>query len=271
MKNILVPTNFSECADYATQVAISLAAKNNAIISFLHIMPNPNDTWHIPRPANLSTKSQEKVQARNNLALLVKKASEAGVLAKQFLVFDKGNEKIENYIDPLGIDFIVMGSHGATGIREMVLGSNTQRTLRHAHVPVLVVKHSPNKPFQIKNIVFASSFEGNDLGALKLITDMARLWQATLNVLFITMQDKQQPVNQQKIIDQLQANNPSLKITSSSIEVNDEEWGIHQFAKLIDADIITLTTHDHHGVLVQRNVAEELANHEDLPVLVIHS
>ena len=49
------------------------------------------------------------------------------------------NEQIERYIKPLNIDFVVMGSHGATGIRELVIGNNTQRIVRKSSIPVLVI------------------------------------------------------------------------------------------------------------------------------------
>jgi nucleotide-binding universal stress UspA family protein len=272
MKSILVPTDFSECADYAAQVAIILASKTGAGVSFLHIMPNPNEGSHVPHGLGASPRSAEKIEARNKLTALVKKAEEESLNAKQFLVFDKGNEKIENYIKPLDIDFIVMGSHGVSGIRELVIGSNTQRVVRNSPVPVLVVKHPGANEFQIKNIVYASAFQGNDHEALKLITEMARLWESCLNIIFIRTQENETgKIDQERIIKQLKEENPSLTITSSNIEVNDEEWGIHQFARLVDADIIALTTHDQSGFLVHHNVAEELANHEDLPVLIVNN
>jgi nucleotide-binding universal stress UspA family protein len=272
MKSILVPTDFSECAEYAAQVAIVVATKYGAGISFLHIMPNPNEGSHVPHGLGSSLKSAEKIDARNKLSALVKKAEEAGLIAKQYLVFDKGNEKIENYIKPLAIDFIVMGCHGVSGIREIVIGSNTQRVVRHSPVPVLIVKHPGANTFQVKNIVYASTFQGNDQVALKLVTDMAKLWQSNLNLLFIVAKENEiTKVEQERIMKQLQEENPSLTITSSNIEVNDEEWGIHEFARLVDADIIALTTRDQPGFFTRHNVAEELANHEDLPVLVINT
>jgi nucleotide-binding universal stress UspA family protein len=271
MKKILVPTDFSECADYAAHVAMLIAAKTGASLHFLHIMPNPNENLHVPHNTDISIRSEQKIKAHNALNELVSKATHAGLEASPLLVFDKGNEQIEHYISPLQIDLIVMGSHGASGIRELVIGSKTQRVVRHSPVPVLVVKHCGSKEFEIKNIVYASTFQGSDDHALTLVTDFANLWKATLHVLFISFGERRiNEADQTKIMDELKLKYPNINFTSNHIEVNDEEWGIHQFAKLIDADIITLNTEDTRGFLLHRNVAEELVNHEQTPVLVFN-
>ncbi len=61
---------------------------------------------------------------------------------------------------------------------------------------------------------------------------------------------------------------PKLQYTVNDIETNDEEWGIHQFVEKINADMIAITTHDKTGFL-SHSVAEDLVNHETIPVLVI--
>ena len=65
-----------------------------------------------------------------------------GLKAQEFLVFDKGREEIDKHIKHHKHDFIVMGSHGANGLKQ-VLGSNTQKVVRNSPVPVLVVKKKP--------------------------------------------------------------------------------------------------------------------------------
>jgi nucleotide-binding universal stress UspA family protein len=271
MKKILVPTDFSECANYAAQVAMSIAARTKASIHFLHIMPNPNEDFHVPHGPGVSIRSAQKIEARNALNELCSKAAHTGLEASQLLVFDKGNERIENYVDPLHIDLIIMGSHGASGIRELVIGSNTQRVVRHASVPVLVVKGTGTSAFSIKNMLYASTFQGDDQHALMLVTSFANLWKATVNILLISIREGGvNEVDQDKIVNQLKEKYPTINFTSNKIEVNDEEWGIHQFARLIDADMIILNTEEPRGFMFHRNIAEELVNHEQKPVLVIN-
>lgn len=197
-------------------------------------------------------------------------ATQAGIKATPLLVFDRGSEKIENYISPLKIDLIVMGSHGARGIRELVVGSNTQRLVRHSSVQVLVVKNRISEPIKMESIVFASTFKEDITPALDQVVNFARLFKATVHMLFINFIDK---LTDQKsieaIIQKLTRSYPDVPFTSNTAEANDEEWGIHQFVEMIDADLVALTRGDKTGFLVRHSVAEDLVNHEKIPVLVI--
>jgi nucleotide-binding universal stress UspA family protein len=272
MKNILVPTDFSDCALRAAQAAMSIAAKFSANIHFLHIMPDPDGTVHVPHLRKGLTQHPHKGYAQSELALLVEKARQLGLTATPVLVFDKGNERIENYIKPLEIDLIVMGSHGATGIRELVLGSNTQRVVRKSLVPVLVIKNWINDPFKVENILFASTFIEDTTNAFEFVAQLARIWKATLHILFINFIDK---VADQSTIDQLMRDltqpYPDISFTNNSVIANDEEFGIHQVAEKIGADMIALTTHDKTGFFLSHSVVEDLVNHEEISILAINN
>jgi nucleotide-binding universal stress UspA family protein len=271
MKCILVPTDFSDCAKSAVSAAIALASKLRAEIHFLHITEGPSPA-HIPKANDIPLKNSQEVYARNELSLLVALAAKAGVTAAPVLVFDKGNDKIENYIGPLGIDLIVMGSHGAKGIRELVIGSNAQRLIRHSPVPVLVVKKLINDSFKMESIVFASTFKEDVTQPLAQVVNLARLFRARVQILFVNFIDK---VSDQETIDTVVKNfsrlYPDVDFTRSTAESNDEEWGIHGFIEMIDADVVALTTADKTGFFSRHSVAEDLVNHERIPVLVLGS
>jgi hypothetical protein len=102
------------------------------------------------------------------------------------------------------------------------------------------------------------------------VAELAKIWRSDLHVLFVGVTDTFHRAGQQKIIQRLRVAYGALKITASNIESNDEEWGIHQFAELIEADMITITAHDQVGRFFSRSVAEGLAGREKMPVLVIH-
>jgi nucleotide-binding universal stress UspA family protein len=270
MKTILVPTDFSDCAQTAAKAALSIAAKFNASIYFLHIMPNSDDAAHVPTIKKKLTQNSHKGHVQSELNLLVETAEQLGLTATPLLAFDKGGERIENYIKPLKIDLIVMGSHGATGIRELVIGSNTQRVVRHSSVPVLVIKNLINDPFKVENILFASTFEETATSGFDFVAQFARAWRATLHILFINFIDK---VANQDTIDRLMRDltnpYPDILFTHNSAETNDEEFGIHQLAEKIGADMIAITPYDKTGFVITHSVAEDLVNHEEVPVLVI--
>jgi nucleotide-binding universal stress UspA family protein len=250
-------------------MALKIAQRSGAKLHLLHILPSDDEHPHKILPKTTPVHSSVRGHAQDGLNIWVAKAGRHGLNATPLLVFDKGNEEIENYIKPLGIDLIVMGSHGASGIRELVMGSNTQRVVRHATVPVFVVKNKIEDSFKIEHIIYASTFATDTVHDFNQVAYFAELWKATLDILFVNFKDKvMDKAVMKKIIKELTLPYPELKYSVNDIETNDEEWAIHQFAEKINADMISLTTHDKTG-FISHSVAEDLVNHEAIPVFVI--
>jgi len=103
-----------------------------------------------------------------------------GLNAQVYLVFD-----IDQHIKHHKHDFIVMGSHGTNGFKEMI-GSNTQKAVRNSPVPVLVVKKK-SKKFEIKNIVLASTFQEDVHKPFHKIIEFADLMKAQIHLLNVNM------------------------------------------------------------------------------------
>lgn len=270
MRSILVPTDFSVCAQNAANAAIQIAVTFKASIHFLHIMPLKDELMHVPHVSQVAMQDQKKGHAQNGLNLLVSSATNLRLTATPMLVFDNGNERIENYINSFGIDLVVMGSHGATGIRELIIGSNTQRVVRNSPVPVLVIKQTISDQFKIENIVFASTFKEEFVLSFNQVAHIAKQWNAKVHILFINFIDKlvdQTAID--KIVKKITEPHPDIQFTTNTAEANDEEFGIHQFVEMISADLIALTTSDKTGFLVRHSVAEDLVNHENIPILVM--
>jgi nucleotide-binding universal stress UspA family protein len=275
MRKILVPTDFSECAANAVRAALEIARRAGAEITFLHLFPDASGSVHTPKPAvqNVEHQPQHAAlgQAKASLDALVRQAGQAGVTAQPMLVMDRGIDKIENYIDALNIDLVVMGSHGATGIRELILGSQTQRVVRHATVPVLVVKHKPD-PLSFSNIMFTSTFHENPTGVLRMPVALAALWKGTIHLLYIGLEkDHQTKEGVEEKMRLLEEQFPGATFTRNFITTNDPEWGIKHIAKDITPDAIAISTHLKTGAFFfSHSLAEKLVNHEFLPVLVLN-
>lgn len=269
MKNILVPTDFSTCAQHAVDAALQIAKQTGARLHFLHILPAEDEHPHVSGPKATPVHTTAKGLSQDGLNKLVAQASRLGLIATPLLVFDKGSERIENYIKPLNIDLIVMGSHGSTGMRELVIGSNTQRVVRHSTAPVFVVKNKIKEPFRMDHIIYASTFATDTLRDFDQVAHFALLWKSTLDILFVNFKDKvTDQATMNRIAKELTLPYPGLNYTINNIETNDEEWAIHQFVEKIDADMIAITTHDKTG-FISHSVAEDLVNHEAIPVFVI--
>ena len=185
MKNILVPTDFSDAANRAADIAIAIAEKSQSEIHFLHlqITPVPWTKLNKEKEKRFPDTLKQIGHARDELGKLVKKAEGKGLKAKEFLVFDVGREEILKHIPFHHHDFVVMGSHGASGAKELFVGSNAQKVLRDATVPVLVVKEKSNWPF--KNVIFASDFEEDVREPFRMVVEFADLNESNIHLLYV--------------------------------------------------------------------------------------
>ena len=273
MQNILVPTDFSDCARVAEQIGLEIAKKANAEIHFLHIIKTPVDWVKLPlEKEDRYPKTKAQIaHAEIELHKLCNSAEDLGLNAKVFLVFNKGREEIDHHIMQHNHDFIVMGSHGAGGLRK-VMGSNTQRVVRNAHCPVLVIK-SGTKEFDVKNIVFASSFEEDVHAQFMKVIEFADLMGANIHLLNVNIPDhfvytEKAEARMKAFLEQCPRGTCSINIYNSWRE----EAGIKQFAGKIDADVISLITHGKSGFLkmLEPGISENLVNQSELPVLVVN-
>lgn len=273
MKRILVPTDFSECADMATELAASIAKKNDARLFIMHIIQIP--TYE----TNTSIESYEDVAeglflmklVKQKFAELLKKPYLEGVNVIELVQFDSVYESISKQAKEQDIDMIVMGSHGATGARELVIGSNAERIIRTSPIPVLTVKKR-HKDFAPKDIVFASNFYGEAVDNFHGVLQFAKMFGSKIHLLKVNTpnQFETTPYSEQLIHDFIE----QTKLENYEYAIfNDEtvEDGIHHYCAKIDADLIAMETHGRTGIahLLAGSVTEGVANHTELPVFSI--
>lgn len=273
MKNILVPTDFSECARAAEDIGLEIAKKANAEIHFLHIINTPVDWVNLSlEKESLYPETKEEIGlAKYELNELVRRAEKMGLKARRFLVFNKGRIEIDQHIKHHEHDFVVMGSRGTKGFRE-ITGSNTQKVVRHSPAPVLVIKKKTKK-FEVKNIVFASNFEEDVHQAFHKIMEFADLMNAQIHLLYVNMpfqfkETDEAETNMNTFLEKCPRGNCSINIFNAL----NEERGIQKFAETIHADLIALTTHGNTGILkmISPGITESLVNHSDIPILSVN-
>lgn len=273
MKNILVPTDFSTCANNAAKTAIILAKKAKAEVHFLHIVSTPVEWKKLRKEQekNFPETLKEIGKAKGKLLEWEGKAREAGLKAKQFLVFDSGTSGIIDHLRDYKHDLIVMGSHGSKGVREMIIGSNTQKVVRHSPAPVLVVKNLP-RGFQVTDIVFASDFRKDSVAPFKRVLEFTRLLKADLKLVYVNTPHLFEESRETEVRMTNFIKGYSWKCTTHVHNALNIERGILQFAKQHKCDVIALSTEGRSGIarMLSHSIAEAVANHADVPVLSVN-
>ena len=141
---ILIATDGSELCERAVRQGVDLAKAIGArVVGVTVLQPLHTGAPRSMVPANLAAIVHEQMQklAAANLAGLERIAEAAGVPLETLRESDDHPwQGILRAAEATGADLIVMASHGRKGVAALLLGSETQKVLTHAKVPVLVVR-----------------------------------------------------------------------------------------------------------------------------------
>src|SRR6187551_2533755 len=119
MKKILVPCDFSEPAVDAFRFALDVAAQSNGTVHLFYVgeLPVINDLEE-----NVVREVHDSTAKKFNT--ITTEFFREGVTVITNVDFGTPSRKILDYITEQSIDLVVMGSHGASGLHEMFIGSN---------------------------------------------------------------------------------------------------------------------------------------------------
>lgn len=144
LKTILVPTDFSQCADEAVAYAAEIAKKFEASITLLNIFQTPIYPTPYGGEFALDEEVISKIRegAKEGIDKTKKKLEALGVRdVKGDVVEGNPADAIAEYASTKKLDMIVMGTHGFRGLKHWVLGSVAERVVRTANCPVLTVRN----------------------------------------------------------------------------------------------------------------------------------
>jgi nucleotide-binding universal stress UspA family protein len=266
MQRILVPCDFSAPAEEAFSFAVKLALQSKGELHVLHVL----DLTFLQGIPSVSTSymfnptflQQTEKEAREKFQKLWEKHAPMTLAVKFKYHLGTVIHEIEKYVREEAIDLVVMGTQGSGGAK---WGSNTEKVVRCAHVPVMALRKAPSRP--IKHIVFAV-YPGNK--SKKLIEEVRKLqtfFNAQLHLLHVNtpLLFTPDPTMQEALQHYASASgltNYTLNIRSD----HSVQEGVARFAKEIDADAIAMGTHAWTGLVhaMVGSVTEDVVNQADI-------
>ncbi len=275
MKKILIPTDFSEEAGFAYDFAYQMAKKSNSSLALINVIEYPTGSSfnsmgiasdHDPMENIYILKLMEATTAKMDDLIATKDFSD--IKADYKITIGNPYYQIEDELAQNPASIIVMGSRGATGTKEAILGSNAEKIIRNSKVPVITLHNNANIE-SIKNIVFASDFEDEDPELINHLSGLQEFFDAKMHLLKVNTQAYFAPTRydrkkMEKFVKKYELNNITINIYNDE----QEELGIRNFALDIDADMIALATHGRKGFghFLLGSVAEDVANRTGKPV-----
>lgn len=278
MKKILVPTDFSKPAQIAVEVARDLAKKSGAELLLLHVIEEATGgSFNVEGQMNLEGDMEEKMftlalikKARKQMETLLNSSLVEGVKVKSALRIGTPFHGMRTIITDSKVDLVVMGTAGQTKVEEMIIGTNTEKVVRHAKCPVLTVHKKPSKA-DVKNIVYATALSKDEESFAAVVKQMQGLYEDSIVhlVRINTPGNFQRDVVVRKYMQDFAKKQMLKKYTINIFNDLSEEEGIIYFADSINADLIAMATHGRTGFahVLAGSIAEDVVSHSKRPVL----
>lgn len=283
---LLVPTDGSETADAALGTALSLASRTGARLHVLSVV-NPYVL------SKLTDLEDRRAEAEETVEAATRRASEADVRVETAVSEGAPHEAIEGYVADHGVDAVVMGTHGRTGVGRVLMGSVTEKTVRTVDVPVLTV-HEEAPAFEPSRVAIPTDGSEAAEAAEGVAIALAGEYGATVEAISVvdtfTLTAGSDPASPRvrAVEDVREALTERAESAVGSVEADGEAAGVpvettvgvgrtHErilaAAGEHDADVIVIGTHGRGGVerFVLGSVAEKVLRLADRPVLVVPS
>ncbi|MCS5490703.1 universal stress protein [Algoriphagus limi] len=268
---ILLMTDFSEVAGYATFFAKEIAKKVQGTVEVMHILTTPVDWVNLEKekeqfyPETL----QEIATANAKLFALVGEFEHLGILATSSLVYSYGSETVFEHVINSKPDMVIMGSEGRGSRKPFYMGSYAQKMLRNIKIPLLIVKDAPIRP-EIKKIAFLTTLEENQKPVLKKLQILSSLLGAQIDLIFVnTPYNFYEDQESDERFEDMKDGDSSIQQFLTNAE--NPENGVMYYAERNHPDILVLAKSEKSGItkFFTPSLTENLVRAHNFPILSI--
>lgn len=278
---ILVATDYSEAVMNAEHYAVQMACKESIFLRFLHVFEPPaaNQTGafdaekidYIPAVYELN-KLKDHVKK-----ILDSMDCKPGEVQYECLVREgnPGAQIIEE-VKETAPDFVLMGTHGASGFREFVMGTQTWKVIKKAGVPVFAL---PKDAYYtgIQKIVYATEYREGELPVINYISQLAERFGASLTVLHIAanmLSEEFEKKISKDFMDEVKSRIEYKPLQLRVQHATDVLQGIEDFVQRDEADLLVMS-HEKPYFLERifspggSSAAKKMSLHTHVPLLVV--
>jgi len=282
-ERILLPTDGSDAAERALDLAVSVADAHDAELHILYVADtNQPSLSRIQGQVvdALEGQGQQIVDEAGN------RVRGSGVDVTTDVIQGGPSRTILDYVDDRGVDLVVMGTRGERDVERLLLGSVTERIVRSAPVPVLAVPPNSDRSYPPESVLVGTDgSEGSD-AALAEGIDLASIAGATLHVLSV-LEDSLLGIDvrsaaaaeerERRDEKLLEAAREQAEDAGVTVETAIEEGGVvetfNEYAAEHGVDLVLVGTHGRTGFdrRILGSVTEDLLRTADVPVLSVRA
>lgn len=277
MRKILFPTDFSETSNNAFVYALKLAENINAEVITLHVYELPIIDMSYTDVPVYQAEVYESLELNNfenfkdQIPMLRKIAEQHNLqhikISNVLLQGDLVTNVIQMVKDEF-IDYVVMGTEGATGLKEFFIGTATASVMTGTNALVLgIPSESSYEP--IKKIGFTTQFTIEELDSLRKLLPLAKGFNAEIECIYVKTTDNH--VNEVIIAD-WRVIFKDEKVTFHIVQSNEVEETIIDFINLQKINLLAMLNHKR-GFwerLFHTSLTKKMAWHLKIPLLALH-
>ncbi|WP_033959101.1 universal stress protein [Psychroserpens jangbogonensis] len=279
MKNILLPTDFSENSWNAIKYAVQFFENLKCNFYLLHIIRSNTIVAH-NSPYNLDQNVIEDLYTKPTKLKLNKILNRITELSpnqenhKFYTLTDYGFfiESIRKNVEEKQIDFIVMGTKGASGLEKIILGTNTADVITKVKCNTLAIPE--NSEFETpKEIAFPTDFSlSHNLQVLQPISDIIQRFASSIRIVHINKNKVDLNNDQKKNKELLDDYFNTLKPSFHYLKNNKVEDAVQCFIESRDINMICMVAKNlnYFQQILFHSKVEKISYHTDIPFLVLH-
>ncbi len=272
MNKILIPTDFSEGARSAALYALALFGEQEYqyfLTNAFEVVPHENpsvllkmmDDRKLEVVARLEEEKKEIEETLGDKTVKLECLAEVGPLANV----------VDFLVKKYGIDFIVMGTKGASGLKEVLIGSNTYDVIHEAICPVIAVPESARvRP--TASLVFASDLTDiQDLAVLDPMRSLARQLDAQVQIVTVVAPEEGSIADQSLEREALNQYFGTIKYSLHRIVHESIHEGLDQFVQAQEGGLLVVLARekDWFERIFARNLTRKIALHTTVPLFVL--
>jgi nucleotide-binding universal stress UspA family protein len=284
-RNILYLTDFSPCSDAALTWAVSVAKANGAKVYTLHVAI-PDALAFLAPGSPGAVMDMHEEWARGQMERIESQLAEV----EHETLIERGSDLwkvVESKLQQFKTDLVVLGTHGRTGLRKVLMGSAAERVLRHSPVPVMTVGPAAHDgrthDGKFHKLLLATDFAEGSAETASYAISFAERNRSDLTLVHVCKTNKRSSREKTKELSiaealyQLQEMVPgrdAIQIRPDAlVECGDPGDRILDVAKRCGADLIVMGIHNSHRVFaathLEISTAHEVVAHSICPVLTV--
>lgn len=269
---VIVPIDFSECLLNALKYAVALAKQSRSKIILAHslynslaeVRINPGNKTSGPRKKALDELKRLAHQVKLSDGLAVVCITAAAALPQMLI----------NLIKVKKAGLVVMGTKGAKGITDFIWDSWAAEVIRSVNRPVIVV---PEKAVWsgFSRMVFSTSLNKSDLPAIGQVVEMARAFEAHLEILHISSSETISDDENKKMdhfVDLVESETSLTDLTYRILAGKNIEKTLRQYLSKRKVSILAVSTRNRNWIerIFEKSIAHQLVLNIHVPLMVFH-